>query len=128
MPKRRNAGLGMARVTTLAHDIAMAHAPHAVGAVGHCSCSPIQPISFLAALFTVDFRSPDLAVLAAMTDALQAGARAIAHELGLDIQFEQAGAFDPVTFDESCVARIRVAADWLAIAIWIWFGAGHDAF
>ena len=39
------------------------------------------------------------------------GLEAIAHELGLDIQFEQAGAFDPVTFDESCVARIRVAAD-----------------
>ena len=46
MPSRVNAGLGMAQITVLAHQIALAHAPHAVGAVGHCESSPTQPISF----------------------------------------------------------------------------------
>jgi N-carbamoyl-L-amino-acid hydrolase len=130
MPKRRNAGLGMARITMLAHDIAMAHAPHAVGAVGHCELFPNSTnIIPGKVLFTVDFRSPDPAVLAAMNDALEAGATAIAAELGLDIQFEQAGAFDPVTFDTGCVARIRAAADRLGYRhMDLVSGAGHDAF
>ncbi|NBW05171.1 MAG: Zn-dependent hydrolase, partial [Alphaproteobacteria bacterium] len=130
MPKRRNAGLGMARITMLAHEIAMAHAPHAVGAVGHCEVFPNSTnIIPGKVLFTVDFRSPDPAVLAAMNDALQAGARDIAAELGLDIQFEQAGAFDPVTFDKDCVARIRAAADRLGYRhMDLVSGAGHDAF
>ncbi len=130
MPKRRNAGLGMARITMLAHDIAMAHAPHAVGAVGHCELFPNSTnIIPGKVLFTVDFRSPDPAVLAAMNDALQAGATAIAAELGLDIQFEQAGAFDPVTFDTGCLARIRAAADRLGYRhMDLVSGAGHDAF
>jgi N-carbamoyl-L-amino-acid hydrolase len=64
-----------------------------------------------------------------MNDALQAGARDIAAELGLDIQFEQAGAFDPVTFDPGCVARIRAAADRLGYRhMDLVSGAGHDAF
>ncbi len=34
MPKRRNAGLGMARVTELVHEVAMDYQPDAVGAIG----------------------------------------------------------------------------------------------
>ena len=40
MPKRRNAGLGMARMTELVHEIAMDHQPDAVGAVGHMEVYP----------------------------------------------------------------------------------------
>ena len=35
MPKRINAGLGMARITQLVDEIALSHSPLAVGAVGH---------------------------------------------------------------------------------------------
>ena len=40
MPKRRNAGLGMARVTELVHEVAMDYQPDAVGAVGHIEVYP----------------------------------------------------------------------------------------
>ena len=40
MPKRRNAGLGMARVIELVHEIAMDYQPDAVGAVGHMEVYP----------------------------------------------------------------------------------------
>ncbi len=40
MPKRRNAGLGMARVTELVHEIAMDYQPDAVGAIGHMEVYP----------------------------------------------------------------------------------------
>ena len=35
MPMRRNAGLGMARILEKVEEIALSHAPHAVGAAGH---------------------------------------------------------------------------------------------
>ena len=40
MPMRRNAGLGMARMTELVHQIALSHQPEAVGAIGHCDVYP----------------------------------------------------------------------------------------
>ena len=130
MPSRVNAGLGMARITCLVQDIAMAHAPHAVGAVGHGELFPNSTnIIPGKAIFTVDFRSPDKAVIAAMDAALRKGATAIADEIGLDITFEQAGAFDPVEFDPACVERIRGAAEHLGYKhMNLVSGAGHDAF
>lgn len=130
MPKRINAGLGMARITLLAHEIALAHAPNAVGAVGHCEIFPNSTnIIPGKAVFTVDFRSPDPQVLASMDAELRAGAAAIAESLGLGIAFEQAGAFDPVAFDPVCVGRIRDAAERLGYRhMNLVSGAGHDAF
>ena len=130
MPKRVNAGLGMAQITQLAHDIAIAHAPDAVGAVGHCEIFPNSTnIIPGKAIFTVDFRSPDPDTLAAMDGALKRGASDIAERLGLKIVFEQAGAFDPVRFDPDCVARIRDAATRLGYShMDLVSGAGHDAF
>ena len=40
MPKRRNAGLGLARVTELVHEVAMDYQPDAVGAIGHVDVHP----------------------------------------------------------------------------------------
>ena len=40
MPKRRNAGLGMARITELVHEVAMDYQPDAVGAIGHMEVYP----------------------------------------------------------------------------------------
>ena len=40
MAMRRNAGLGMARITELVHSIAMDAQPDAVGAIGHCDVYP----------------------------------------------------------------------------------------
>ena len=130
MPSRVNAGLGMAQITVLAHQIALAHAPHAVGAVGHCEIFPNSTnIIPGKAIFTIDFRSPDPAIIAAMHDELRDGASAIAKTLGLGIDFELAGAFDPVAFDPACVNRVRAAANRLGYShMDLVSGAGHDAF
>ncbi|AZN71434.1 Zn-dependent hydrolase [Georhizobium profundi] len=129
MPMRRNAGLGMARITELVHTIAMDHQPNAVGAIGHCEVFPnSRNVIPGKVVFTVDFRSPDQATLDAMKARLEAEAPKIAAELGLGIDIEAVGHFDPVTFDAGCVSAIRGAAERLGYSHRdIVSGAGHDA-
>ena len=60
MPKRRNAGLGMARMTELVHEVAMDDQPDAVGAIGHMEVYPnSRNIIAGRTVFTVDIRSPE---------------------------------------------------------------------
>ncbi|MGH6859791.1 MAG: Zn-dependent hydrolase [Phyllobacterium sp.] len=129
MPMRRNAGLGMARITELVHAVAMAHQPSAVGAIGHVDVYPnSRNVIPGKVVFTVDIRSPDLATLTAMKTEIEARATEIAGELGLDIAIEEAGHFDPVTFDQGCVTAVRNAAERLGYSHRdLVSGAGHDA-
>ncbi|MEQ9019309.1 MAG: Zn-dependent hydrolase [Nitratireductor sp.] len=129
MPMRRNAGLGMARISELGHEIAMSHQPAAVGAVGHCDVYPnSRNVIPGKVVFTIDFRSPDQETLDAMKARLEAEAPKIAEELGLGIEIEPVGHFDPVTFDEGCVTAVREAAERLGYSHRdIVSGAGHDA-
>ncbi len=129
MPMRKNAGLGMARIFELVDEIALSHAPHAVGAVGHVEVYPnSRNVIPGKTVFTVDFRSPDLAVIADMEARLKAVATKIAAEMGLSIEFEKTGGFDPVAFDEGCVTAVRNAAERLGYSHRnIVSGAGHDA-
>lgn len=129
MPMRVNAGLGMARITQLVDEIAWSHAPLAVGAIGHCVVEPnSRNIIPGKAVFTVDLRHPDKAVISDMVERLQAGATAIAHEIGLGIEMESVGGFDPVEFDKDCVAAVREAAEQLGYSHRdLVSGAGHDA-
>ncbi len=129
MPMRVNAGLGMARITQLVDEIAWSHAPLAVGAVGHCDVYPnSRNIIPGKAVFTVDFRHPEKDVIADMVSRLKEGAEKIAEDIGLGIEMEQVGAFDPVKFDEGCVDAVRRAADRLGYSHRdIVSGAGHDA-
>ena len=74
MPKRRNAGLGMARVTELVHEIAMDYQPDAVGAVGHMEVYPnSRNIIAGRTVFTIDIRSPEKEVLDAMDGRIREG-------------------------------------------------------
>ncbi len=129
MPLRVNAGLGMARITQLVDEIAWKHAPDAVGAVGHCDVYPnSRNIIPGRVVFTVDQRSPDKAVMDEMQRELKEGAKTIADEIGLGIEMENVGHFDPVTFDENCVTAVRNAADRLGYSHRnLVSGAGHDA-
>ncbi|WP_127900643.1 Zn-dependent hydrolase [Solirhodobacter olei] len=129
MNMRVNAGLGMARITELVHQIAMAHQPNAVGAVGQANVYPnSRNVIPGRAVFTIDFRSPDLAKLTTMRAELEEGAAKIAAELGLGIEIEPTGHFDPVTFDPELVKVVRGAADRLGYShMDIVSGAGHDA-
>ncbi|NBT31123.1 MAG: Zn-dependent hydrolase [Rhodobacteraceae bacterium] len=129
MNMRVNAGLGMARIIEAVHEIAMAHQPNAVGAVGQANVYPnSRNVIPGRAVFTIDFRSPDLAKLTSMRAQLEERAAKIAADLGLGIEIEPTGHFDPVTFDEGCVTAIRNAAERLGYShMNIVSGAGHDA-
>lgn len=129
MPMRVNAGLGMARMTELVNEIALSHAPHAVGAIGHCDVYPnSRNIIPGRVVFTVDFRHPDKAVIDDMDARFRKGAQEIADDIGLGMEIEQVGGFDPVTFDEACVTAVRSAAERLGYSHRdIVSGAGHDA-
>ena len=129
MNMRVNAGLGMARIIEAVHWIAMDHQPNAVGAVGQANVWPnSRNVIPGRAVFTIDFRSPDLDKLTSMRSRLEAEAADIAAELGLGIEIEPIGHFDPVTFDEALVQRVRQAAVQLGYShMNIVSGAGHDA-
>ncbi|ALN72682.1 Zn-dependent hydrolase [Aureimonas sp. AU20] len=129
MLKRRNAGLGLARVTELVHAAAMARQPGAVGAIGHIEVYPnSRNIIAGRVTFTVDIRSPDKMVLYAMREEIEAGIATIASDLGLEAKVEEVGHFDPVVFDEGCVEAVRAAAGRLGYSHRdIVSGAGHDA-
>jgi len=63
-----------------------------------------------------------------MTIRIETGAKQIAEIIGLGIEIEQIGAFDPVTFDEGYVSAIRNAQESLGYSHRnIISGAGHDA-
>ena len=129
MPMRKNAGLGMAKITCLADEIALANAPDAVGAVGHCDVYPnSRNIIPGKVVFTVDFRSPSLEVQKDMEAKFRKGAQEICDADGLGLEIEFVGGFDPVTFDEGCVTAVRNAAERLGYShMNIVSGAGHDA-
>lgn len=129
MPMRKNAGLGMARILELVDEIAWSHKPDAVGAAGHIDVYPnSRNVIPGKAVFTIDFRSPQLAVIEDMEKRLKEGAKKICDEMGLDVEFEKVGGFDPVEFDADCVASVRAAAERLGYSHRnIISGAGHDA-
>jgi N-carbamoyl-L-amino-acid hydrolase len=129
MPMRKNAGLGMARILEKVDEIAWSHAPHAVGAAGHIDVSPnSRNVIPGKVVFTVDFRSPELSVIEDMEQRLRVEGQKIADAMGLGIEFEKVGGFDPVDFDETCVTAVRSAAQRLGYShMDLISGAGHDA-
>ncbi|EEX11134.1 allantoate amidohydrolase [Ruegeria lacuscaerulensis ITI-1157] len=129
MPMRKNAGLAMARILEKVDEIAWSHAPHAVGAAGHIDVYPnSRNVIPGKVVFTVDFRSPELEVIQDMENRLRVAAEDIVDEMGLQVEFEKVGGFDPVKFDETCVAAVRNAAERLGYSHTnIISGAGHDA-
>ena len=105
------------------------HAPDAVGAAGHIEVFPnSRNVIPGKAVFTVDFRSPVLAVIEDMEARLKAGAQEICADMGLEVAFEKVGGFDPVEFDAGCVGAVRAAAERLGYSHRdLISGAGHDA-
>ncbi|WP_116598442.1 Zn-dependent hydrolase [Primorskyibacter marinus] len=129
MPMRRNAGLGMARILELVDQIAWSHKPDAVGAAGHIDVYPnSRNVIPGKAVFTVDFRSPNLSVIEDMEKRLRDEGAKICEDMGLEVAFEKVGGFDPVEFDKDCVTAVRNAAERLGYSHRdLISGAGHDA-
>ena len=129
MYKRRNAGLGMARVIELVHEVAMDYQPNAVGTIGQIDVHPnSRNIIPGRCVFTVDIRSPSKETLDTMRERIEDGIDLIADALDIDASVDEVGHFDPVTFDKTCVTAIREAAEALGYSHRnIVSGAGHDA-
>jgi N-carbamoyl-L-amino-acid hydrolase len=129
MPMRKNAGLGMARILEKVDEIAWSHKPNAVGAAGHIDVYPnSRNVIPGKVVFTVDFRSPNLAVIEDMEQRLAVVAKQICDDMGLGLEIEKVGGFDPVEFDAGCVSAVRDAAERLGYShMDIISGAGHDA-
>ncbi|CAM3233879.1 Zn-dependent hydrolase [Paracoccus nototheniae] len=129
MAMRVDAGRGMAQMIEAVHRIAMDHQPAAVGAVGQAGFWPnSRNVIPGRAVFCVDFRSPDLGKLTSMRSRFEVEATEIASGLGLEIEIEPVGHFDPVTFDADLADSIRAASERLGYShMDIVSGAGHDA-
>lgn len=129
MPMRKNAGRGLARITELVHDIAMSHAPNAVGAIGHIDVYPnSRNIIPGRVVFTIDFRSHLIGVIDAMMAEFSEKAPKLCEDIGVELAWEIVGQFDPPAFDAGCVAAVRGAAEYLGYShMDIVSGAGHDA-
>ena len=129
MAMRRNAGRGLAQITELVHEVAMAHQPNAVGAIGHIDVYPnSRNIIPGKTVFTVDFRSHILETLEAMVAEVVEKAPGICAALGCEVTHQIVGSFDPPAFDEGCVTAVRNAAERLGYShMNLVSGAGHDA-
>lgn len=129
MPLRRNAGLGLARVTELVHAVAMKHQPDAVAAIGHVDIYPnSRNIIPGRAVFTIDMRTHRLDILHAMEAEILERAPQICAEIGLGFASEIVSQYDPLAFDQGCVSAVRDAAKRLGYSHRdIISGAGHDA-
>ncbi len=129
MYMRRNAGRGLARVTELVHEIAIARQPAAAGAIGHVDVFPnSRNIIPERVVFTVDFRSHRLEILEEMVAELMTRAPGVCADVGVKFAARLVGQFDPPAFDPVLLERIRAAADRLGLShMDIISGAGHDA-
>ena len=129
MPVRKDALLGAARVIQLVNEIALRHAPLAVGTVGMLNVFPNSRNVIPGKVFlTVDFRCPDNAELLKMDAELKAGVAKIAADGRLEHDLKQIFQYDCVHFDESCVQMVRDGAQRLGYSTRdIVSGAGHDA-
>jgi N-carbamoyl-L-amino-acid hydrolase len=129
MPRRRDALLGAAKLVQAVNEIALKHAPHAVGTVGVLKPYPgsrnVIPGSVE---LTIDFRHPNDATLSEMKAGFTAAVEKICADGKLTSEVKEVFYYAPVEFDKNCVAAVRRAAGRLGYSHRdIVSGAGHDA-
>jgi len=129
MYMRKNALLGAARMVEAIDGIAKAHAPFAVGTIGHLVVKPNSTNVVPGEVFLrVDLRHPDDAVLDAMEKELYAAFDEMAAALALGVEKTRIFENPPVKFDAACVASVREAARITGFSTRdMVSGAGHDA-
>ncbi|MDB5406141.1 MAG: Zn-dependent hydrolase [Rhodospirillales bacterium] len=128
MDRRKDAMLGCARIVDRVNKIALDHAP-GVSTVGLVQVSPNSRNTIPGSVFfSVDLRHPSDAVLATMTDELNALVAEICAGLGLTGECKEIWSSPAVHYDEACIAAVRQAASELGYPHRdIVSGAGHDA-
>ncbi|AWK89504.1 Zn-dependent hydrolase [Azospirillum thermophilum] len=129
MTRRRDALLGAARVVEAVNRIGLTYGPAACATVGLMQIHPnSRNVIPGRVFFTVDFRHPDDAILAAMDAELRAAVAETAAAIGLETDFRQIWYYAPVKFDAACVAAVRQGVERTGCSSRdIVSGAGHDA-
>ncbi len=129
MERRKDALLGAARMIHALNGVAFAHEPHPVITVGALQVRPNSPNTIPGqAVFSIDSRHPDDALLATVAADMRAACEAVAAEAGLRVALEQTTERGSIAFDDSCIAAVRAAAERLGTPHRdITSGAGHDA-
>ncbi|MCE2969963.1 MAG: Zn-dependent hydrolase [Burkholderiales bacterium] len=129
MPLRRDALYTAAQLMQQVVEIARQRAPDGRGTVGYVDVFPNSRNVIPGRVkFSVDFRHPDDAGLAAMEAALRAAVERIAADGKVRIEVQQVVYFPPTPFDAELQESIRAAAlarghSQMALPS----GAGHDA-
>jgi N-carbamoyl-L-amino-acid hydrolase len=129
LKKRRDALVGAARMVDAVSRIGHAHAPEARATVGSLQVSPNSRNTIPGRVFfTVDFRHPDDATLAAMDDELKRACREIAAAAQVEVEIVDFWYFPPTPFERRLVDGVRNAAEAQRLPHRdIISGAGHDA-
>ena len=129
MKIRKDALLGASRMVDMVNRIGLDNAPVACATVGMMEVYPNSRNVIPGRVFlTIDFRHPDDDVLKGMDAAMREAAKAIADDIGLEMELEQIFYFAPVHFEESCVSAVRAGAAACDYSMReIVSGAGHDA-
>ncbi|GAJ28832.1 Zn-dependent hydrolase [Acidomonas methanolica] len=129
MPLRADALQAAALLMTAVREIALAHAPEAVGTVGSVEVLPnSRNVVPGEVLFTVDFRDPRDETVMAMENAFRAKARAVAEEHGVTVEIRDIWDSPAVPFDRRLIDAVSESARELGLpAREIVSGAGHDA-
>lgn len=129
MPRRKDALLGAARIVQMVNEIALSHAPWAVGTVGMLNPYPGSRNVIPGEVFmTIDFRHPEDGVLRDMDARLRTYIDELCRSSGLTSEIKEVFNYAPVAFDEDCVGKVRDAARRLGYKHRdIVSGAGHDA-
>ena len=129
MPRRADALAACARLVGEVREIALAHAPTAVGTVGRVEVRPNSPnVVPGEVVMTVDLRHHDDATLEAMEKEMSAAVAKVAQEEKVQIATKKLHDIAAVRFHPDCVAAVRAAAEALGYAHRDFIsGAGHDA-
>jgi len=129
MKRRRDALVGAARIVDAVNRIGLKHQPGACATVGHMLVRPNSRNTIPGQVFfTIDFRHPDDAALAAMRADLETAATKTCEEIGLQLDLKEIWHQPALKFDPACVAAVKAGTEAAGLPhMEIVSGAGHDA-
>jgi len=129
MPLRRDALATLSEIVLAMEKIAIQHGPNAVGTVGEAVIAkPSRNVIPGEIAFTVDCRSADAAIMAALDRDLRAAVAEIAARRKVKVTLDLVWHKPPTHFDSKLVDAVEHAANSLGYSNRrITSGAGHDA-
>lgn len=129
MPLRRDALATFSEIVLTVERLAKEYGPNAVGTVGEVIIeNPSRNVIAGDLTFTMEFRSPESAILDALTAGLQAAAGEIAGRRKVRIDITQIWRKEPTIFDARLVDAVETSTRNLGYPHRrITSGAGHDA-